>query len=162
MENEGQNGRRGMKLTILLLVALLCVIFVAYKYRTSIYGEMNALKLVPESERFTELYFTNPAAIPTSTLVGQTMSFAFTIQNLEGVTTTYPYTSYFEDPTGGTISLAHGIVTLADNASTSIPVSYTFLTSSTSTSNKLIDGDVVVALPTLGGQQIDFLLPYSN
>jgi hypothetical protein len=154
MENEGQKKHNWMRLFVIVVLALICLIFVVYRYRSFIYAEMDALKLLPEPERFTELYFTDPAAIPTSTVAGQTMSFAFTIQNLEGVTTTYPYTSYFEDATGGTTSLANGIISLPDNASASIPVSYTFPAS--------VNGEVVVNLPTLGNQQIDFLLPYNN
>ena len=159
MKNGGQNGHIATRVLVITLLILVCVLFVAYKYRAAVYAEMNTLKLVPEPERFTELYFTNPAAIPTSTIAGQPMSFAFTIQNLQGVTTTYPYTAYFKNPAGQTIPLARGIVSLADNASTSIPVLYTFPTSTTDGS---ITGEVVVALPTLNNQRIDFLLPYNN
>jgi hypothetical protein len=146
----------GWLIAILILIG---VVFLIYVYRGAIYGEMGALKLIPGPERFTELYFTDPASLPTSTTSGETLSFSFTINNLEGATTAYPYVVYFQTPTGGSIVLRRDTISLADNASTTIPISYTFA----SLKKEVVEqGEVVVNLPTLNDQQIDFLLPDTN
>jgi hypothetical protein len=138
-----------------IALAILCVIFVAYALRGLIYNALYSLDLIPIPERYTELYFTNPAAIPTSITAGKPATFSFTVVNHEGVTTTYPYSSYFVDPSAERIILASGTISLADGASATIPVSYKFAAAP-------VTGEVVVDLPSLNDQSIDFLLPYTN
>jgi hypothetical protein len=116
---------------------------------------LNLLKLIPQPERFTELYFENASALPRATVARQTASFAFTIRNFENATTAYPYEVYFEYPNGERIGFATGTVVLANNASLTIAVSHMFPSSN-------LHGSVVVDLPSQGGQSIDFLLPDEN
>jgi hypothetical protein len=138
-----------------IALAIFCVAAILYGFRGIIYNELNSLNLIPLPERFTELYFTNSTAIPTSTTPGRSVTFAFTVVNHQGVTTTYPYTSYFTDPSARRTILASGSVSLADGASITIPVSYSFTGAS-------IAGEVIVDLPSLNDQSIDFHLPYAN
>ncbi len=137
-----------------IVAVLLAASFIAYQKRDVIYGELNALKLIPIPERFTELYFENSSSLPRKTVAGQPISFSFTIHNVEGTTTTYPYSVYFKYPNGAQISFANSNVILAADASTSIKVTYIFPTSN-------LAGIVVVNLTQLN-QQIDFLLSGTN
>jgi len=151
------NDRRGKKeIAIIAILILLAAITAAlYAARNVVYAELNDLKLIPQPERFTELYFENSANLPRATIANQSISFSFTIHNLEGVTTTYPYTVYFLYPSGTEATFASSSVMLADGASTTISVIHKFLTSN-------LTGRVVVDLPSQGDQQIDFLLPNTN
>jgi hypothetical protein len=141
------------------LIILVCVIlagsFFLYQEKSVVYADLNSLKLIPQPETFTELYFENASYLPRATVAGQPISFSFGIHNVEYATMTYPYEVYFEYPDGSQIYFTSGTVTLASDASTSIPVTYTFQASG-------LVGKVVVDLPSLGDQQIDFLLPNNN
>lgn len=137
----------GKAFLVLVLIALLFGCIYLYTNRV-------ALKIVPENQPLTELYFTDYAKLPTATVAGQPISFSFTVDNLEGVTTTYPYTVYFEDRNGDQTEMVKSSVTVANNATTSVSVPYTFNTSN-------LNGSVVVDLTQLD-QKIDFLLPNTN
>lgn len=137
-----------------VVAAVVAIILLAYQAKGAIYAQLNNLKLIPQPERFTELYFLNSSFLPRETVAKQQMAFAFVIHNVEGVTTTYPYAAYFEYPDGSKTSLQGGIVSLANNASTTISVTHTFRSSN-------LTGEVVVNLTSLN-QQIDFLLPNNN
>lgn len=155
MEPGNQNNRHTGRWITISIVAVFCVALLVYQFRAAIYNELNGLKLIPTPERFSELYFINPESLPSSTTAGKTVSFSFAISNAEGVTTTYPYSVYFQYPDGAKAIFATGTVSLADNASTTIAISHTFTASN-------LTGEVVVNLPSLNNQQIDFLLPDSN
>ena len=53
---------------------------------------MHKWKLLPEPEKLTELYFTNPNNLPASYTPGSTQTVKFTTHNLEYATTKYLYT----------------------------------------------------------------------
>jgi len=151
---------------VLLILALFAGLFLLYQNRAGMYAELVKWKLVPESQTFTELYFDNSLALPKTAVPGQPISFSFSIHNVEGVTTSYPYAVYFLYPDGTQFSFTSGSVTLADNASTSITVSHTFAAATagagaSSTASSSIQGSVVVSLTQLN-QSIDFLLPDTN
>lgn len=95
-------------------------LFTLVRYQASIYATFVAWELVPKPETFTELYFENPSALPHEIAVDEPFSFAFTIHNLEGATTTYPYQVYLQYPTGEVIPLTGGQSVLANNAVTTI------------------------------------------
>ncbi|HUC01826.1 MAG TPA: hypothetical protein VMA75_02895 [Candidatus Paceibacterota bacterium] len=140
------------RLIILLLLAVVLVGILASIYYKAdpVYGLLQRMNLIPMPERFTELYFQNADALSSSVAKGQTLSFAFTIHNERGATTTYPYIAYFQKSDGTKIVLQNGELPLASDASTTITVSYPF-TEAAGT------GTVVVDLPSFD-QQIDFLL----
>jgi uncharacterized membrane protein len=60
-------------------------------FHSAIDRQMHSWKLLPEPERLTELYFTNPNSLPTKYTPGQTQLVNFTVHNLEYRTTNYQY-----------------------------------------------------------------------
>jgi len=52
---------------------------------------MRRWKLLPEPERLTELYFTQPNSLPKTYAPGQAQTVKFTVHNLEYQTTKYQY-----------------------------------------------------------------------
>lgn len=140
--------------TILLLLFIVLVSLALYVGRDSVYATMQSLKLIPQPERFTELYFDNYLSLPENIEAGKPITFMFTIHNLEGATTTYPYAVYLDESNGVRATLESGFVTLADGESKNITVS-----SPAPASN--VKGKVTVNLIQLD-QQIDFLLPGNN
>lgn len=145
-----------LRISIIALVIVwagLCV-SIGYAKQSSLYEVLNTLKLVPEPERFTELYFENASFLPKETVEGVSDSFSFTVHNMEGATTTYPYRVYFEYPSGHEVTFTENRVSLPDTASTTISVSHAFLASNER-------GMVVVSLTSLN-QSIDFLVPNTN
>ncbi len=148
------------KTTIIVILLILAAIaagsyLIAQFYGSTVYAGLNSLKLIPQPERFTELYFNNSSNLPRATVAKKPISFSFGIHNVEATTTVYPYEVYFVDNTGYRVNFTSGTVTLASDASTTISVSYTFQSSN-------LTGEVVVNLPSLNNQSIDFLLPNSN
>lgn len=121
-----------------------------YAYRSPVYAEMNALKLIPQQEPFTELYFENPSALPAEVIAGKPNYFGFVIHNLEGATTTYPYVVYLKYPSGQEGLIMNGTTTLAENTYKIIGTRFTIASSTDK-------AEVVVLLPKLN-QQIDFYL----
>lgn len=144
-------SRRTWSVVGLLVILLGAIIYIK---RTAIYNEMNNLKLVPQPEPFTELYFDNVPGLPKATVAKQPISFSFTIHNVEYKPVVYPYNAYFETPDGTELIFASNSVSLASNDSTTITASFTPLASNET-------GEVVVNLTNLN-QQIDFLLPDTN
>jgi hypothetical protein len=65
--------------------------------------------------------------LPQEIKAGDTVPFAFTIHNLEGVTTTYPYSVYVVTPRGTRILLDKDTASLIDNATATIEESYHFM-----------------------------------
>ncbi len=84
-------------------LAITAVIFVLisviYRYRSPIYAQLNTLKLVPQEEHLTELYFNNHLSLPKLSRAGNKISFSFTIHNLEGKEMEYPYSVYIKSGT---------------------------------------------------------------
>ncbi len=141
------------KNTFILFAALAILIVggvLVYKNVDPVVVELNTLKLLPKAETFTELYFNNQTALPNRVVPGTAIAFSFTIHNLEGVTTTYPYTVYFVQTNGDQFVFANGNVTLSDTTSTSIAISQYFPSPG-------VTGTVVVNL-TGRSQKIDFLI----
>lgn len=148
--------KNNMPLTVTLLVVAIAaaVAVFAYADRSAIAAQMNAWQLLPQPERFTELYFNNYLQLPKTAVARKAFSFSFTIHNLEGAPTTYPYQVYFEYPNGNQAVFEDGSVTVPDGATSSIPVAYQFPASD-------LVGQVVVELTSLG-QKIDFIVPNTN
>jgi hypothetical protein len=146
------------RITTITFFALFFVIaasLIVYLDKSAVYAELNTLNLIPQPERFTELYFEDASNLPRKTVAKQGISFSFGIHNVEYATTVYPYEVDFEYPDGSEVAIAQGTVTLASNASTTIPVTYVFQDSN-------VTGKVVVTLPSENNQSIDFLLPNTN
>ena len=142
------------KRIIITLILVIIGAILIYIGRTQIYTEMENLKLIPEPEHFVELYFTNPLAIPHAAVPNVQQPLAFTLHDVGGSTTTYPYEIYFEHTDGTRDPLATGNITLGGDETRSITVTYTLTGAET-------QGEVVVTLTSLN-QQIDFHLPDAN
>lgn len=124
---------------IILTVFIFLVGSFAYIKKDFVYAKMYSWRLIPRPEVFTELYFEDYESIPKSTVINTPFTFEFTIHNLEGATTTYPYIVYFEYPFGKQVVLLRGTFTLADKEYRTIPVSHTFSASD-------MKGQIVVQL----------------
>ena len=75
-------------ITGLLILALILISIIS---APAIKHQLNSWKLLPQPERLTELYFTNPNNLPTTYTPGQNQTVSFTVHNLEYRTTTYNY-----------------------------------------------------------------------
>jgi hypothetical protein len=142
------------QVTLIVIIAAFAAVILLYLIRTTVYAGLNNLDLIPQPERFTELYFEDASNLPRMTVAKQPIEFAFTIHNLEGVTTTYPYSVYLKYPFANNDVLVSSTITLADNATTTIPIQYVF-----PATNEQVE--VVVDLTSLN-QSIDFLMPDTN
>lgn len=110
-------------------VAVLFLIFLyqSHYVRNTVYAFMNKQLLIPRAETYTELYFTDPAALPKVIKKGDNVSFAFTIHNFEEGTTTYPYKVFLvESGATTTHALAKGVLTLARTERGTIAVQMSF------------------------------------
>lgn len=139
------------------IIIFLCVFLYINRIvvQENIHEKMNDWKLIPIPETYTELYFEDHTALPKKTTAGQITTFSFTIHNMEGVTTTYPYEVYFKyTQLGWKVLFEEGSVTLDPGESTTITTSHMWRSSE-------LQGKVVVEL--LGfDQYIDFLFPNTN
>lgn len=143
---------------IITYIAIICV-FVLFVLITeggskTVNSALRRLNLVPIAETFTELYFDDYSKLPTKSVAGEPIAFSFTIHNLEGKDTTYPYTVYFEYPSGQKITIKNGQVVVPNNGYGKVNIKYNFQTSN-------LYGKVYVKLNNLN-QNINFILPNYN
>ena len=76
-------------------------------------GWLRDLGLLGREERFTELYFPDRSALPSTATIGAPLAFDFSLHNREGDTTTYRWkVSVTVSGTG--VELAHGHARLDD------------------------------------------------
>ncbi len=122
--------------------------------RDTVYVKTYESLLKRKSQAFTELYFESYSSLPTRISKDGSLVFRFTIRNMEGESTAYPYIVYFVDQDGRKFALSSGSVTLPDSGEKIIEVKHTFLDSGQA-------GRIVVELTNLM-QQIDFLIPRNS
>ena len=101
------NTSRVAIISAVILVALIAILY----FTGALSAGLKALKLVPIKESYTELYFADPASLPKTVKTGDVLNFAFTIHNMEGDITQYPYRVYIS---------AHGVDTVIDASSTQL------------------------------------------
>jgi hypothetical protein len=111
-----------------LLIIIFGGIFLAYQYKPEIYAQLNEWKLIPQKERFTELYFENHLNLPKYIIADRKMDFSFTIHNLEGQKMNYPYTVYFLSDEGRITGIISSKATSSDAEYKTIPITYTLNT----------------------------------
>lgn len=87
---------------------------------------MNSIALATsiQPEKFTELYFENHLKLPSTIKPNQTITFSFTVHNVEYQTYTYPYDVYIYE-NGKKIEIDKGAFTLPSNGYKTISESYT-------------------------------------
>jgi uncharacterized membrane protein len=101
---------------VVALVVTVGAVIVIVLLAPAIKRQLNAWKLLPEPERLTELYFTNPNNLPTHYTPEKSQTVSFTVHNLEYRTTTYTYIITEQNLTGGqTETLNSGTFTLSQN-----------------------------------------------
>lgn len=143
---------------IITYLAIICVFLVFVLITEGSSKTVNSvlvkLNLIPITETFTELYFDDYSKLPTKSVAGEAINFNFTIHNLEGRDITYPYTVYFEYPSGQKITIKNAEVAVADGGYGKVNIKYAFQTSN-------LYGKVYVKLDNLN-QKINFILPNYN
>jgi hypothetical protein len=73
-------------------VVVALIIGLAAGFHTLTQRQLDSWKLLPQPERLTELFFSNPNALPTTYVPGANQSVAFTIHNMESHAERYRYT----------------------------------------------------------------------
>jgi hypothetical protein len=148
-ETQVINQKKRNRIIIAAVMFLFLVLaFVRYQNELSI--ELYKLKLVPQGETFTELYFEDYAGIsreaPQS---GKAVPFSFVINNLEGVDKSYNYIVYFQNDEKKFL-MDKGTVDLDDGQGFSVKENYVF-------QGNYPEGRVVVKIIN-SGQEIHFSL----
>lgn len=82
------------------IVVLIVVVALVTGYRHQIDNQLRSWKVLPEPEKLTELYFTDPNSLPTKYVPGQTQDVKFTVHNIEYQTETYHYIIYESNESG--------------------------------------------------------------
>ncbi len=138
---------------IFILLLVLALVAVVLAYSRTLINQIYAYKLLPQPERFTELYFANHQNLPTVILVNQEQSFQFTIHNLE-----YTAMSYTVEVS---INYNNKKVTLDKQAVFLKNDQYKTITEKFSVSQPATKAEVIVNLPTKN-EQIDFWVKVSE
>jgi len=99
------------------VLALLVLVLVASN-SPWVHARLAAAKLLPQPEAYTELYFTQHLALP-KTAIGL-VPFSFTVHNVEGDATTYPYEVVLLLPNGKTQTLSTGTLALQNGETRSV------------------------------------------
>lgn len=95
---------------------VVCALAASLIFHTAIANQLNVWKLLPEPERLTELYFTQPNNLPAVYTPGMPQALSFTVHNLEYATTAYHYTVEEQDEAGiSQQALTSGDFTLRQN-----------------------------------------------
>lgn len=142
--------------SLILFCALILVVVISSSWwRPAITNQLNKWKLLPEPEKLTELYFTQPNSLPNTYIPGQAQKVNFTVHNVEYQTMTYQYKIVEESQSGSQQqTLISGSFKLSENQY-----------KSTSFTSPLTDmgpqAKVVVEIPTVN-ESIDYLLTRST
>ena len=129
-------GKRGL---IVATSFILAIIIATTLFNTQVIAFLSSQKLIPTPDRYTELYFNHNVNLPT-TLTADPISFSFSIHNVEGSRTVYPYTIVAKPVTGTARTLSTSSVTLASNAVATISKKLTLPQTNT-------DVEILVLLP---------------
>jgi uncharacterized membrane protein len=92
----------------------------------AISNQLHSWKVLPEPERLTELYFTNPTKLPTVYTAGVTQDVSFTVHNIEYAPVSYTYQVH-EQPenTTNAITLTGGNFTIVQDQQITVPLHLT-------------------------------------
>ena len=128
-----------------------------YAHPGAVAATLNDWKLLPRPEPLTELYLNDYAAItkslPARITNGKSVTFSFTVHNIEGQPMVYPYrVSLVRN--AATTTIDKGVISLADGAATTTAEKITFRSSGGSAT-------VLVDLPDRQ-QSLHFYIPNRN
>lgn len=135
------------------MVILLLLLFTYRTLGSAVYEQLNKFGLMPEPERFTELYFDDYDNLPKKIIDNKTISFSFTVHNLEGMDKEYPYVIYTKKNHGETV-LDIKTVSVKNNEYKTVTESYTF--------NEFSTEEIVFIELIEQDQKIHFLLTNTN
>lgn len=76
------------------VIVLLLILGLLVLNKKTLANKLTDLKLLPQSEDFTELYLLNHQTIPYTIATDKELTFAFVIHNLENKDMNYPYEVY--------------------------------------------------------------------
>jgi hypothetical protein len=146
MKKKFVNNKQRKKLIIYFLnIFLFCFIFIeilaiSVTRITNNRNLINSLALATNNlpDSYTELYFPDHSALPSRVSPGQTISFKFTVHNLENERYNYPYEVYFAD-NGKNIEIDKGQFTLDQAGFKTVSEKYT-------TNKDFSKGQIVVNL----------------
>jgi hypothetical protein len=118
------NYQNNHKILGAILLTAVILVGIGLIFRTQIYGILNSANLIPQPEHYTELYFNDfsdlQTSIAASNYYGEAIPFSFTIHNVEGKETTYPYVVYMMSQNNIITPIASSSVALSDGASITI------------------------------------------
>jgi hypothetical protein len=142
--------------TLLLFCALVLVIIISSSWwRPAITNQLNKWKLLPQPEKLTELYFTQPNSLPSTYMPGESQKVNFTVHNIEYQTMTYSYKIVEENQDGSQQQV------LASNSFTLDQNQYQSVSFTGPLADMGPEAKVVVELPTVN-ESIDYLLTRST
>ena len=139
------------KLNIGLFVLVITLILFTGGYflsRNKSFMNTVALATTVRPETFTELYFQDHTALPSTVTPEKQYNFSFTIHNLENQDMDYPYEVYIVDDKGNKESIDKNSVTIQNNGYLTIQEGFIL-------NHEITRSEVVVNL-TKKNQQIDF------
>ncbi|HVZ10874.1 MAG TPA: hypothetical protein VG941_00385 [Candidatus Paceibacterota bacterium] len=110
----------------LIAIFSLAIIGAGYIWQRPIKAQLNDWKLLPQPERFTELYFNDPASLPYTAARSSRLGFSFTIHNLEGSDQDYHYVVSFVPDTGVATIIDQNIRRIAADGSAIVTESYIY------------------------------------
>jgi hypothetical protein len=136
--------------TQILAFLLTTIIFALVLLKSNlVYSFANNLKLIPQTQNLTELYFDDYQKLPRSVSLGQSITFSFTIHNLENQDKDYPYLVYLNLDSNSRV-IHRGVVHLKNGETRSLTQSVAF-------NSPLQFSKVIVELPDQN-QNIHFLI----
>ncbi len=120
--------RRLLFIIALSLIAIAAIF--AWKYQAAVYAKLAELKLVPLEERLTELYLNTDAfSLPEAVVPARTASFSFTIHNLEGQDTDYPYLVRVQYDGKASSTVESAVIRIKDKEYATLKKAYIFTAS---------------------------------
>lgn len=145
------NPKSQSAISIVVSLLVLAAVVTATTWRPAIINQLNSWKLLPEPEKLTELYFTQPNKLPSVYSPGQSQTVNFTVHNIEYQTMTYRY-AIVEESQDGTNKQ-----TLTSNSFTIDQNQYKHITYTGPLADVGPNAKVVIELPTVN-ESIDCLL----
>ena len=85
-----------MKYTVIFVIAVIALIILSLLLTRPLHTILAKYHLLPEPEKFTELYFENHQNLPSRVEAGEKYTFAFSVHSEEQVPMTYPYRIYIQ------------------------------------------------------------------
>jgi hypothetical protein len=123
----------------------LILLLVATDATKTMANTMREWRLLPSQETYTELYFSDPLALPKKIERGDSVSFSFVIGNREGKTMNYLYRVSLSPDDAPSLVLTSSATKITDGSSKAVSVKLSFVSSPGPST-------IVVSLPESGNE----------